>query len=436
MTEDGRKDGSMAGPAYVRLILLGAAIGIPAALVAAVFFVIVHEIEHLLWHDLPDALGYATAPWFLVIGLPTLGAVFVLLARRFLPGDGGHRPIEGLNAQPTPVANAAGVALAAIGSLAFGAVLGPEAPLIALGSVVGMAVVPMFRLGPAETRVLATAGSFSAISALFGGPLVAGLLLVEAGIGAGAKLIPALLPGLVAAAIGFTVFIGLGPWAGIGQVTLVVPGLPAYDGTSVLDLLVGVAVGVVAALVIALVRRLALALAGPGERRVGSAVLLIGGGLAIGLLAQGAAALGADPSDVLFSGQAALPDLVAMDALGIVVVTALAKAVAYAISLGSGFRGGPVFPAMFLGVAIAMVPVIVLGVSPTLAVAVGVAGGTAAVTRLPFASILFAALLIGVGSLDAVPAAVLAAVAAWVTMAVIAGQPPSEDLPPSEQTAG
>jgi hypothetical protein len=75
--------------------------------------------------------------------------------------------------------------------------------------------------------VLATAGSFSAISALFGGPLVAGMLMVEAGAARlGAALIPALLPGLVAAAIGYVMFVGLGSWGGLNATPLAVPGLP------------------------------------------------------------------------------------------------------------------------------------------------------------------------------------------------------------------
>jgi H+/Cl- antiporter ClcA len=405
------------GRAYLRLIGLGATIGIPAALVAALFQAIVHELEQLLWHDLPSALGYSSPPWYLVVGLPTLGAVLVLAARRLLPGDGGHRPIEGISTEPTPVANGLGVALAAIATLAFGAVLGPEAPLIALGSVVGMAIVPLARLGPLEARVIATAGSFSAISALFGGPLVAGLLLVEAGIDAGARLIPALLPGLVAAAVGYTVFIGLGNWAGLGTPSLLLPGLPPYEGTSVRDMLVGVGVGLAAAVVIALVLRMGRRVAGPGERRLGPGLLLVGGGLAVGLIAEGAALLGADPLDVLFSGQTSLPDVLAMQTIGLVALTGTAKAIAYGVSLGCGFRGGPVFPAIFLGVSIAMAPVLLLGVSPTLGVAVGVAGGMTAVTRLPFASLLFVVLIVGSQSVDAIPAAVLSAVAAWVTMA-------------------
>src|SRR4029450_9749330 len=64
-----------------------------------------------------------------------------------------------------------GVPLAARGTLAFGAVPGPEMPLIALGMVVGLAVTPILRLGKQESALLAGAGAFSAISALFGGPI-------------------------------------------------------------------------------------------------------------------------------------------------------------------------------------------------------------------------------------------------------------------------
>jgi H+/Cl- antiporter ClcA len=160
---------TLTAAAYFRLILLGALIGIPAALVAAGFLALVHVLGRWLWEDLPDAMGHAAPPWYLVIGLPMVGALIVLGARTLLPGDGGHDPLEGISAKPTPPSHGPGVALAAIGSLAFGAVLGPEAPLIALGSVVGLVLTSWVRLGTRETAVMGTAGSFSAISALFGG---------------------------------------------------------------------------------------------------------------------------------------------------------------------------------------------------------------------------------------------------------------------------
>jgi H+/Cl- antiporter ClcA len=403
----------LSGGAYLRLILLGAVIGAPAALVAAGFLALVHELEDWLWHDLPDALGHSAPPWYLIIGLPVVGATFVVLARRSLPGDGGHSPLDGIGGKPTPISHAPGVALAALASLAFGAVIGPEAPLIALGSVVGLLVTRFVTVDPAHHNVLAMAGSFSAISALFGGPVVAGMLLIETGVGLGALLIPALLPGLVAAAIGYLLFIGLGDWGGIGQTTLVIPDLPAYDGASVRDLLLAIALGILIAILCEAVRVLGRR-THTWEPRIGMAPLLLAGGLVVGALALVADALGANSQDVLFSGQYSMTALVGEDSAKVLLVLLAAKALGYAICLGCGFRGGPVFPAIFLGVGVVMFTVIAFDVSPTLAVAVGTAAGMSAMTKLLIAPLLFAGLLVGSVGVDAVPAAVLATSAAWV----------------------
>jgi H+/Cl- antiporter ClcA len=395
------------GRSYLRLVGLGALIGLPAALLAAAFIALVHELEDALWPDKPA--------WYLVIGLPIVGAAICAFARGALPGDGGHPPLEGIGGGATPLAYAPGIALAAIGTLAFGAVLGPEAPLIALGSVTGVALARIVRIDEKGEKVLASAGSFAAISALFDGPLVAGMLLVEGGLAMGAKLLPALLPGLVAAALGYVLFIGLGDWGGLDAASLSVPGLPDYVGTHVLDLGLAVVVGVAAAAIFA-IRRLATRIQGA---ELPMTALLLAGGAATGLLAAVADVLGADPKDVLFSGQTALPHVVAESSAGIVLVLLAAKGLGYAVCLGCGFRGGPVFPAVFTGVAVAMLPVIAFGVSPTWAVAVGTAGGMAAGTRLLFAPILLGALLVGHTGLDAIPAAVLASAAAWLTVATL-----------------
>ncbi|MDO8211750.1 chloride channel protein [Conexibacter sp. CPCC 206217] len=402
------------GPAYLRLVGLGALVGIPAALLAVGFIALVHQLEHLLWTELPDALGASSPPWYLVIGLPVVGAAIVVFARTLLPGDGGHAPLGGINATPTPVRYAPGVALAALGALPFGAVLGPEAPLIALGSVVGIGLTSWVRLGDEERAVVATAGSFAAIAALFGGPLVAGLLLVEAGISRGAALIAGLLPGLVAAAIGYSIFIGFGDWGGLREATLTVPDLPGYTTLRVVDLLLAIVIGIVAALLMSLVHGTGRAIERRGPGKLGMAGLLIAGGLVVGLIAQLADVLGANSQDVLFSGQTSIPAVVAEGSFGIVLLLVVAKSLGYMICLACGFRGGPVFPAIFIGIALAMLAVVAFDVSPTLAVSVGTAAGLASATRLLFAALLFATLIAGSAGFDTVPAVVLAASAAWI----------------------
>jgi H+/Cl- antiporter ClcA len=212
------------------------------------------------------------------------------------------------------------------------------------------------------------------------------------------------------------IFIGLGNWGGLHTQSLAVPALPPYNGTHVYDLLVGIAVGIAAPLVIVAVRRLAAAVQGGELGRRAVPGLLLAGGLAVGLIAQVADWLGADSQDVLFSGQSGVPDLAATGSTEILTILLVAKALGYAISLGCGFRGGPIFPAIFIAVAIGEFAHVWFSVSPTLAVAVGAAAGMAAGTRLLITSTLFAGLLVGSNGIDAVPAAVLAAVAAWLTM--------------------
>ncbi|MGE3254650.1 chloride channel protein, partial [Pseudonocardia sp.] len=148
-------------------------------------------------------------------------------------------------------------------------------------------------------------------------------------------------------------------------------------------------------------------------------LVLLGGGAVVGLLALLVRLLGGDSQALLFSGQAAVPEVAAETAVGPILLLVLAKAIGYGICLGCGYRGGPVFPPIFLGIGICAVATVVIGVSPTAAVAIGTAAGMAAQTRLLFAPVLFAALLVGTAGFDTIPAAVLAAASAWLTGAVL-----------------
>jgi H+/Cl- antiporter ClcA len=404
------------GLQYLRLVLLGAAIGIPAAFLAALFLAAVHGLEHVLWHDIPKDIGKSSPPWYLVIGFPAVGAAICLAARKLLPGDGGHDPLQGLNKTPTPVSHVPGVVLAALATLGFGAVLGPEAPVLAIGTSVGVLVTTFVKIGPQGDVVLSLAGGFSGLSALFDGPIVAGMFLVESSEGLGTALPPLLVPGLVSAAIGYTIFIGFGHWGGLNAPGLTVPNLPTYSGTHVDGLVIALFVGVVAALLMRYVHQVGSIVERTGLKRLGMPILLLAGGVVVGLLAEFADLLGANSQNVLFSGQTSIPSIVASTSTKVVLITLVAKALAYAVSLGCGYRGGPIFPAIFLGVALTSLCVVWFNTSPTLAIAVGAAAGMAAQTRLLVTPPLLALVLVGRAGLDTVPAAVLTTVVTWLTL--------------------
>ena len=218
--------------------------------------------------------------------------------------------------------------------------------------------------------------------------------MVEGGLAVGPGLLPMLLPGLVAAAIGYVLFVGLGDWSGLDATALSVPGLPAYDGTRVADLLSRSSSG--------------------SSRRCSSPRVRRGGdgpGRAAARRAAGDAARRRPGRRAARTAHRVARRRLGRDALLRPVRGAgdhrrglgrrsccscsPTKAIAYAICLGCGFRGGPVFPAIFLGVGVATIPVIVFDMSPTAAVAIGAGAGMAAGTRLIFASLLFAGLLVG-----------------------------------------
>jgi H+/Cl- antiporter ClcA len=174
----------------------------------------------------------------------------------------------------------------------------------------------------------------------------------------------------------------------------------------------------VAGIVVAL-RHLAHRVA--AQSALGPAPLLLAAGLVVGTLAVVFRATADRPVDlVLFSGQTELPAVVAEGSAGVLALLVLAKGLAYALSLGAGFRGGPVFPAIALGVAAAVAAANVLpGLHTTPAVAAGIAAGTTAVLRVPFTAVLLASLLMGPSALDVAPIAVLAAATAWVVATLL-----------------
>ena len=111
-------------------------------------------------------------------------------------------------------------------------------------------------------------------------------------------------------------------------------------------------------------------------------------------------------------------------ALGVALLV-VTKAAGYGVSLGSGFRGGPVFPALFLGAAVGIFfSLVVPGLELTPAVVAGMAGGAAAMLKLPVSSVMLAVVVAGSAGLQATTLAIVGAVVSIVvTLAASSRQP-------------
>ena len=422
--------------AYVRTLVLAALLGVPVAFAAVLFQTAIHDVIHLVWDVIPEEFGWSEPSWWYVILVPGLAGLLVAAAVR-LPGHGGHSPLEGLGADPIPPISLASILPAALATLGLGLVLGPEAPLIALGLGLGALAVRLIRLEGTGAQLLAFAGAFAAVAALFGGPLIAAFLLFE--VTAASGKIPAqqigraLLPGFVAAGTGAVVFTGVAGWDGLHQTNLALPSLPPYETLRLTDLAWCLLMAAVVAVLIVAIRHLAHRVS--VQSRLGPAGLLVVAGLLVGALAVAFRGFADRPVDlVLFSGQAELPDVVAEGSAGVLLLLVAAKGLAYALSLGAGFRGGPVFPAIAIGVAVGMFAADVLpGLNTTPAVAAGIAAGTTAVLRVPFTAVLLVSLLMGASAFDVAPIAVLAAAVAWLVATVL---PNPEDRLPEKLVGG
>ena len=405
-------------PEYLRLLVLSALLGVPLSIGAYAFLQLVAHAQTWVFTDLPDQLGLGADPQWWPIAPLTLAGLLVGLIVRFLPGTGGKSPAEGFHSSgpPAPVA-VPGIFLAAVVTLSLGAVLGPEAPLIALGAGVSVWVVRLFRRDAPQRAyaVIGAAGSFAAVSALLGSPLLGAFLLMEAAGVAGALGSLVLLPGLLAAGIGSLVFVGLDSLTGLGSVTLSLPDLPPFAHPDGVQFLWALAIGVAAAGLGAGIRWLALLLAPRvSAHLVGGTTLA---GLAVALSAILYAALtDRHANEVLFSGQDALPGLVSHTAdysVATLLALVLCKSLAYGISM-SGFRGGPVFPAMFIGAAGGLMLSHAPGLPMVAGVAMGIGAMCVAMLRLPLTSVMLATLLFYSDGLAVMPLVIVAVVVAHV----------------------
>jgi H+/Cl- antiporter ClcA len=426
---------------YVVVLALGAIVGVPVAAIAYAFLKGVAVVQQWVFATLPGDLDYSSTPtWWPLLPL-TLAGVLVALSLRYLPGTGGHKPAEGFKASgPVQPIDLPGIIVAAFVTLSLGVVLGPEAPMIALGSGLGVLAVQLLRKdAPAMAfTVIGAAGSFAAISTLLGSPLVGAFLLMEAaGIG-GAMLGLVLLPGLLAAGIGALIFVGLDNLTGYGTFTLSIPNIPAFGTPTIAELAWAIAIGLLAAMLGTVIRRSALLLQPIVEQR--RLMLLPAAGFVIGASAVIFQQTANHPaSEVLFSGQSALPGLIdnaTAWTVGALILLVLCKGVAYSVAL-SGFRGGPTFPGMFIGAAGGIALSHLPGLPMIAGAAMGIGAMTVVMLDLPLTSVLLTSLFLSADGLALMPLVIIAVVVAYVAVAhLFPGAQPAPSAPPPQPASG
>jgi H+/Cl- antiporter ClcA len=418
---------------FVVLLLVAAIAGIIVSLAAWCFLELINQIQRGVYVHLPSDLGYHHGPplWWSLPVLVLAGLVVAFAIER-LPGKGGHIPAYGLSSGGGPTLPNAlpGVLLAGLATIGLGVVLGPEAPLIALGSGLGVLTIRLARRDapPEVVTVLAAAGMFAAVSFLFQSPLLAAILMIEVvGLG-GPRLTLVLIPGLLAAGIGSLVSLGMGSWTGLSTSAYAlgsVEGLARFPRPDIADFGWTIALALAVALACVLIVSV-------GRRTVGIVasrrfVMLPAVGVIVGALAIAFQQITGKPfQEVLFSGQAAIPglsDKALTWSVGTLALLVIFKGVAYAVSLGS-FRGGPTFPGLFLGAVAGLMAGQLPGFAITPAIAVGMAAAIAAVLRLPLSAIVIAAVLTSGSGAGSGPLVIVGTIVAYMVSVILLPPPP------------
>jgi H+/Cl- antiporter ClcA len=422
---------------YLAALLLAAILGAPVSAVAYGFLALVAAVQRFVFEGLPNQVlgGPAPAwwpvPWLVLCGLLTA------LTIRYLPGTGGHSPAYGFKTGGGPPTGRelVGIALAALTALSLGAVLGPEAPLIAIGGGLGALTVRLVKKDapPMALTIMASAGSFAAISTLLGSPVLGAFLIMEAAGVGGVTLSLVALPGLLASGIGALVFVGLDGWTGLGTFSLALTSVPPAVPPTLATLGWAVIMGAVGALVGWSIRWVGLSLR--PVVHLNRVLVTSALGLLIGITAMAYQLItGRSFTQVLFSGQDALPQLVEHAAdysIGVLVLLIAGKTFVYGLSL-SAFRGGPVFPSMFIGAALGLAASGLPGMDPAAAIGMGIGAMCAAMLRLPLTSTLLATLLLGVDGVAVTPQVVVAVVVAFVITNVLPTPGPKTSMPYDE----
>lgn len=373
--------------ALVPLILPALLVGVGASLLFVGVSAAAEQFQHVLWRNLPDALGIGrySVPWMLVMLTATGLAVGLVVWK--VPGHAGPEPATlGLNAPVLAPRVLPGLLLATALMLAGGPSLGPENPIIAVN--VGLAFwagTRLFRRLPGGLwPALAEAAT---IGALFGTPVAAALVISEALAG---RQLKGLLwdnvfgPLVAAGAAALTTTLVAHP-----TFDLDLPAFGRHPGWG--DLLAALVIAPLAA-ALGMCAVYAFPYVHGVFRRLGHPlVALPAGGLVLGLLA----ALGGHLT--LFKGLDEVAEL-ARDpdgrSAGEYAVLAVVKLAALLVAASCGFRGGRIFPAVFVGAAFGLgAHALIPSVHPALGVATGVLGMLLAVTRQGWVSLFTAAVL-------------------------------------------
>jgi H+/Cl- antiporter ClcA len=295
-------------------------------------------------------------------------------------------------------------------SLIGGASLGPEKALGAMGGGAGSWLAQRRALGKEDSQVNTLAGFAGAYGGLFSSTVIVVLLILEVARPGGQRLTKALAAEIVASSVSFGIYFAIA-----GAVFLDDYQVPPYKFED-WQLLAGIPLGLFAALVVTLMAGFMMgAVRLFGRLKAPAIAKSTLGGLVLGII-------GVALPLTMFSGSDQLTTVL-NDAgtlgVGVLAAIVIAKMLTFAVSEGSGFVGGPIFPSLFIGgTAGVLVHQVIPGVPLGLAFTCLLAAVPGSLVAAPFSMVLLAAFLTAVGALQTAPI-LIAVVTAFLTTGAV-----------------
>ena len=280
-------------------------------------------------------------------------------------------------------------------SLIGGASLGPEKALGTIGGGAGSWLSARQDLDADGSEVTGLSGFAGAYGGLFSSPLIVVMLLLEVARPGGQRFTKALAGSIVAASVSFGIY-----FAVAGAVFLDAYDVPEYTFHD-WQLLAAVPLGLFATVVVVLLGVLVqLSMTVFSRLKVPPmAKPMIGGAIfgLVGVVLPLTMFTGSDQLKTVLNDGGTL-------GLGLLGVVLVAKMLTFAVSGASGFVGGPIFPALFIGgTAGVFVHELIPGVPLGLAFTCLLAAVPGALLPAPFSMVLMAAFLTQVGALQTAP---------------------------------
>jgi H+/Cl- antiporter ClcA len=350
--------------------------------------------------------GWFGGHWWWVAVTAAAGVVVGLLRRLMrlpeqIPGLFADLKSEHVDTGLVP-----GIAAVSAVSLIGGASLGPEKALGAMGGGAGTWLARRRALGKEDSQANTLVGFTGAYGGLFSSTVIVVMLILEAARPGGQRFFKTLVGGVVASSVSFGIYFAIA-----GAVFLDAYKVPPYNFED-WQLLAGIPLGLFAALLVTLlVALMTLASRLFGRLKLPGIAKSTLGGVVFGLV-------GVALPLTMFSGSDQLKTVLT-DAgtlgLGLLIAILIAKMLTFAVSQGSGFVGGPIFPSLFVGgTAGVLVHQVFPGVPLGLAFSCLLAAVPGSVAPASLSMVLLAAFLTQVGALQTAPI-LIAVITAFLT---------------------